>query len=127
MADDDPSKPHLKKHKDIEIDMIPCPDQERPHENAHADGDSPWDHTATKFCPNFKNEIFGGSYYEEKYSWLRLAVHRCNKNDTITIAGQKKKKTCKSHEEQDKFFKEKTLQIHVTDKQPNLGDNKVPY
>ena len=96
LTDDDIDKPHLKKHKDIIIDMIPCQNQnDNKNEHEHDEGGA-WDVSATKFCPNYNDEIFGGSYYLKKYSWLRLAVHRCDPNDQITVGGQKIKKKCKS-------------------------------
>ena len=69
------------KNQDIEIPMKPC--------RVNNDFDGNWDMSATHFCPEFRpTDIMRGSYYTKKYSWLRLAVHRCNPNEIVNIDGK---------------------------------------
>ena len=93
LTDDDPDLPAIEGHNDIDIPMVPC-SNEANHTNSHG----VWDQSATKFCPKYNGEIFGGSYYLQKYSWLRLAVHRCNSSEIINVNGKKQNKTCQPPE-----------------------------
>ena len=93
--------PPMNKHEDLTIEMVPCKNQTEVHVNSHEDSSAgvvanevknvshPWDNSATKFCPKYNGtELFGGSYYSEKYSWLRLGVHRCDPTEIVTINGK---------------------------------------
>lgn len=83
--------------------------------------DNGWDVKAPHFCPEYKSSDFiKGNYYTEKYSWLRLAVHRCDPTELIEINNVVQNKTCASREEQDLFFRETILAMTINDKQPAL-------
>ena len=86
------SEPTVEKTQDIEIPLIPC-EKNQTFVNE-------WDFTATEFCPEFKpSDILMANYYSKKYSWLRLAVHRCDPNEIIMKNGRKIRKTCASKAE----------------------------
>ena len=59
-----------------------------------------WDFSATKFCPEFKpTDMLKGNYYSKKFSWLRLAIHRCDTRDMVLKNGRMQNKTCASKAE----------------------------
>ena len=59
-----------------------------------------WDISMPNYCPDYRpTDIFKGNYFSKKYSWLRLAVHRCNPNETSIEDGVVKNKECASREE----------------------------
>ena len=71
----------LEQSLDIEIPMVPC--------NKSTEYDGGWVANATMFCPNYtESDILFGSYYTQRYSWLRLAVHRCDPREKITVNGR---------------------------------------
>ena len=77
--------------------------------------------SAVIFCPEYRdNDIFKGSYYSDKYSWLRLAVHRCDPTDLIEKNGELVNKTCASHEEQNNFFEQNILSLMINKQDPAL-------
>lgn len=95
------------KAQDVDIPLKLCKDV--------FEFDGNWDLSAPTFCPDFKDtDILRGSYYTKKYSWLRLAVHRCDPNDLIMKNGRKVRKTCASKSEQDEFFKNNILSLFLT-------------
>ena len=68
------------------------------------------------YCPDYRSTDFiKGNYYTDKYSWLRLAIHRCDPHEIIIENGVKKNITCASREEQDQYFKDTVLAVYVTD------------
>ena len=86
--------------------MVPCEEEFENNGN--------WDLSATSFCPEFREtDIMRGSYYTKRFSWLRLAVHRCDPNDLIKKGDKMVKKTCASREDQDKFFEDNILSVFI--------------
>ena len=86
-----------------------------------------YDQSATKFCPKYgKNDILYGSFYTDKYAWLRLAVHRCDPNELVMKDGKEMNKTCASREEQDKFFQENILAFQFNNTIPALQTRENP-
>ena len=82
IRDNNISLPKLDKFVDQVIPMVPC-------NNEKHDNDNGWDHSATLFCPEFKQtDIMKGDYYSEKSSWLRFIVHRCDPTDKVLIDGK---------------------------------------
>ena len=119
MQDNDLNKPALKKSRDVEIPMVPC--------QSNSEFDGGFDESATMFCPQYSDDdIMFGSYYNTKYAWLRLAVHRCNPNDTVTIDGVEQQKQCANRTEQDKYFNDHILSFLVNQQAPNLQDHENP-
>ena len=53
------------------------------------------------YCPDYRStDLFKGNYYTHKYSWLRLAVYRCDPHEMIQDEeGKMKNKKCASREE----------------------------
>ena len=71
-----------------------------------------WDVSMPNYCPDYRStDILKGNYFTNKYSWLRLAVHRCDPNEIING----KNKSCASKEEQDQYFKDTILSLTVQD------------
>ena len=68
--------------------------------NSNIEHEGGWDIKSNPhFCPDYRpNDIMKGNYYTEKYSWLRLAVHRCDPNEKILEDGVIKNKVCASRE-----------------------------
>ena len=107
------SLPKTSDHTDIEVPMVPCP-----RNNLNDNG---WSMSATMWCPKFKEtDILRGSFYSTKYSWLRLAVHRCDPNETIIKNGKKQKKKCASKDEQNKYFQSTILSLLINKQEPDL-------
>ena len=51
------------------------------------------------YCADYRSTDFiKGNYYTDKYSWLRLAVHRCDPHEIIIENEVEKNKTCASRE-----------------------------
>ena len=85
--------------------------------NTNIENDGGWDISMPHYCPDYRStDIIKGNYYSNKYSWLRLAVHRCDPNDLIIENKVEKNKTCASKEEQDQYFKDTILSMTLIDK-----------
>ena len=68
------------------------------------ENDGGWDLSMPRYCPDYRpTDILKGNYFTEKYSWLRLAVHRCDPKEMIQeyIGGEVnlQNKKCASREE----------------------------
>ena len=99
--------------------MVPC--------KSNSEFDGGFDESATMFCPKYSDDdIMFGSYYNKKYAWLRLAVHRCDPNEFVTIDGRTQKKKCASRVEQDKYFNDNILSFLVNSPSPNLQQDDNP-
>ena len=82
----------MKESIDVEIPMVPC--------DSLTEHDGGWKADATRFCPDYSDsDILFGSFYTERYSWLRLAVHRCDPREKILVNGRTVNKQCASIKE----------------------------
>ena len=78
IQNNDISLPALKESLDIDIPMTRC--------DKMIEFEGGWDLSAPHYCPEYKaTDIFKGNYFTDKYSWLRLAVHRCDPTEIIGI------------------------------------------
>ena len=99
--------------------MVPC------KKNHEFDGG--WDQNSTFFCPDYgKDDLLYGGYYSEKYSWLRLVIHRCDPNEIIVVNKKKVKKSCATRDEQDTFFAENILNVLIHNTEPSLQSDDSP-
>ena len=114
------SLPTTKQNQDILIPLTPC--------NKNHESDNGWDFKAPMYCPEFKStDILKGSYYTKQYSWLRLAVHRCDPTEKVMIDGRMRNKQCASRQEQDIFFENKVLTVLINKQEPNLKNHEEKH
>ena len=67
--------------------------------NSNVEFNNLWDFSMPNYCADYRStDIIKGNYYTDKYSWLRLAVHRCDPHEIIIENEVEKNKTCASRE-----------------------------